>query len=194
MITASLTVAARLDEDLGAHAIRVVDEFVHQNVRGKLTIATDQDWPIRRSQIAGLRLIATNEPDRVGDFAKKQHDRENAKRADREVRAGHEGDLRTSIAIEFWKLVLTLCAPGAKDQVSWSLQHACDEATPIEYRDADQTPNAKLTVEQRQERNRRKSQRQEFQRRWKAAYYPAFFQRFCAHYLYTMSLLTQTRK
>ncbi len=186
-----VNVAAELDEDLGQQAVRAAEQFVEQSVRGKLTIRKEDDWPIRRSQIAGLRLVATNEPDCVAKFARRQCEREQKKRGAREKPPDSERDIKSTIFIDFWELVEQLCASSTKGQGSWSLQQACDAATPAEYRADDQTPNAKLTPEQRQERNRRRQQRQEFQQQWKAAYYPAFFQRFCAHYLYAMSRMTQ---
>jgi hypothetical protein len=188
-----LAVAVRLDEDLGPHAVGAVDEFIDGHVCDKLSITDEWDWPIRRSQIAGLRLIASNEPDRVAEFAQKQSERERAKLHDREARSDHERDRKASIVIAFWDLVQTLCAPRAKERDTCSLQQACDEAIPPEYRDDDQRPKAQLTIEERQERNRRKKAREEFQRQWKAAYYPVFFQRFCAHYLYRMSQLTRPK-
>lgn len=186
-----LTIASYSDEDLGKQAVHAAEQFVEQSVCSKLTLRREEDWPIRRSQIAGLRLIATNEPERIAEFARKQREREQRKCGDREKPPESESDIKSTLFIDFWKRVEQLCASSARGRGTWSLQQACDAATPPEYDEHDPTPNAMLTLEQRQERNLRKSQRQEFQRRWKAAYYPVFFQRFCAHYLYAMSRMTQ---
>ncbi len=63
-------VALVVDGELGRRAIQAVDEYLKEY--GDTEYRAERDWPISRSQIAGLRQIAATEPSKVASFASHQ--------------------------------------------------------------------------------------------------------------------------
>ncbi len=173
------------DTELGQRAIEAVDRYIRDNASGPFQKA--EDWPISRAQIAGLRQIAVNEPAMVGEFANHQRTKVQAK-LDTTTNEKRRQELEAEIA--FWELVRELC-DGKPPKFSWSLTQARDQALPAELREEKQPPGTQMTKEQQAARKNKRERRERWQRQWDLDHYPAFFQRFCIHYLYEMSKRTQ---
>jgi hypothetical protein len=180
------------DTVLRDRAIEVLDEFIHA-----------RDCPVERSQIIGLRQIAFNEFRSVPEFANKQGERARKQlkqaeeeRADVLTRlsraAGERAEMLESRRqkldekigklqghVDFWQLVKELCTHGKSPQ-HWSLEKEAEGLLPAEFR-LDEAAVAGLS---RQARRDYKERRQQYLDRLKQQLAPAFFQRFCAHYLY----------
>ena len=92
------------DTSLSQQAIQIVEKYVNDNLSGSLR--QEKDWPIARAQIAGLRQIAFNEPSRVGEFAKHQRSKVEAKLA---TTQNEERKRELEAKITFWELVRGLC-------------------------------------------------------------------------------------
>ena len=168
------------DTELGQRAIEAVDRYLRENGVGPFR--EEKDCPISRSQIAGLRQIAQNEPAKVREFAEQQRKKAKAK-LDTTTNEERQRELKAEIA--FWELVRGLCE-GKPPKFSWSLTQARDQALPAELQDEKQPPGAHLTKEQQAARKHKREQRERWQRQWELDHYAAFFQRFCVHYLYEL--------
>jgi hypothetical protein len=173
------------DTELGQRAIDAVEQYVKANVLTPL--AKEDNWPIARAQIAGLRQIAANEPAKVGDFTEHQRSKA-AARLETVQNEARRQELEAEIA--FWELVRGLCE-GKPPRFLWSLAQACTQAVPPALTDEKLSPGAKPAKDQQAARKQRKDQRDRWEKEWKLDHYAAFFQRFCAHYLYEMSKRTQ---
>ncbi len=172
------------DTELGQRAIDAVDNYVRDNAAGPFQKA--DDWPIARTQIAGLRQIAVNEPVKVGEFAEHQRTKAQAK-LDTTKNVERQRDLEAIIA--FWVLVRGLCE-GKPPKFSWSLTQMRDQVLPADLQDDKHPPGAQLTKEQQAARKGKREHRERWERQWGLDHYAAFFQRFCGHYLYEMSKRT----
>lgn len=180
-----LEVCIAADTDLGQRAIEAVENYVRQHA--EQSYHGEEDWPIARSQIAGLRQIAANEPSKVAEFAEKQRSR-----AEKRLEGGtnEQRQLKLEAEIAFWELVKT-CCDGKPPKVQWSLNQERDRAIPAELQDEKQPSGAQLTKEQQAARKERRQRREAWQKQWERDHYAAFFQRFCIHYFYEMSKRTQ---
>jgi hypothetical protein len=159
------------DTDLRERAVAAVDSFVEKH-----------GCPVARAQIAGLRQVAANEPGELVDFAENQR-----RRADARMQLAR-GDRQEHFAAEasFWELVRALCN-GTAPKYPWSLTQARDQALPAGLRVEKQPPGARLSKEEHAAIKERKDRRDAWHRRWESGRYAAFFQRFCAHYLYHLA-------
>jgi hypothetical protein len=173
------------DTELGEQAIKAAGKFVRKHAAP--SYQREDDWPISRSQITGLRQIAMNEPARVGEFAEHQRKKAQAK-LENTKKEERRSELEAEIA--FWELVRGLC-DGKPPKFAWSLTQARDQALPAELHDEKQPPGAQLTKEQQAARKEKRERRERWQRQWERDHYAAFFQRFCIHYLYEMSKRTK---
>jgi hypothetical protein len=173
------------DTDLGQRALHAAERYVTDNVPPSLS--KEEDWPIARAQIKGLRQIATNEPAKVREFAEHQRAKVDAKLA-----TVQKDERRQELAakIAFWELVIGLCE-GKPPKFDWSLMQACSQTQPAELTDEKNPPDARPTREQQAARKEKKERRDRWEQQWKRDHYPAFFDRFCAHYLYAMAKRTQ---
>ena len=129
-------------------------------------LASHDRFPVETAQIYGLRQIARQQPGKVDEFAKHQHERAQSKR-------------RLQAEIDFWTLVSTLCSETA----DWSVHEEGKKHLPEELRNIPEAWPG-MTNEDRSRRNQRRRQRQEWLRQWDNAHIPAFFERFCTHALY----------
>lgn len=177
-----LEIDVEADTELGQRAIEAVDKYIRDHVSSALR--GEKDWPISRAQIAGLWQIAMNEPTKVAEFAEHQRAKVQAKLQQGDKKPGGSG-LEAKIA--FWELVRNLCE--SKPPL-WSLAQAREQALPAELRDDKQPPGTNLTKEQQAQRSEKRERRERWQRQWDLDHYPAFFQRFCIHYLYEISKRT----
>ncbi len=175
-----------VDGELGRRAIEAVNQYLQEH--GRKQYRKPDEWPIPRSQIAGLRQIAANEPAQLARFAEHQRKKVAAK-LEETKREGRRRDLEAQVA--FWKCVEGLCE-GKPPQHRWSLRQECEAATPPELREEPLALGAKLSQAEQTARKKLKSDRERWQDQWRRRFYPAFFQRFCIHYLYEMSRRTQS--
>ncbi len=127
--------------------------------------------PVGRSQLSGLRQIAFNQPNRVKDFAHHQQQRAERKM----LSTSRTAQERFQHEIEFWKLIADLCE-GRQPRVGWSLLQEADASLPQKLKTESTGPEAKSA----------KEERKRWLAAWQRQHYPAFFQRFCAHYLYCL--------
>lgn len=156
--------------------------FAEQAAQAVDALVKDHDsCPVRRAQISGLRQIAVNQFGQVKDFAKKQQER-----AQKRVENGGRNPSPSILAeIEFWKTVVRLC-DGKPPRCTWSLQMEAEAALPDELRIEPVPKGTQLTKEQQNQRRVTKEENRQWMLDWKERHYPAFFQRFCAHYLYCL--------
>lgn len=126
------------------------------------------DLPVSTTQIKGLRQIAQHQPSQVQSFAQHQKTRADKK---------EKGDESA-----FWQLVIDLCNDNAT-QSDWSLHKEAESDMPAHLKNIPDRADCK-TLEERTQRNRRVSERRAWLEKWNADHIPAFFQRFCTHYLY----------
>jgi hypothetical protein len=170
-----------VDTELGQRAIDAVESYVRDNAAGPFS--KEEDWPVARAQIVGLGQIAANEPSKVAEFAEHQRTKSQAK-LEATKNEARQDELRAGITL--WELVRGLCE-GRPPKFSWSLTQARDQALPEDLQDDRYPPGAQLTKEQQAARKDKRERREHWLRQWMTEHYAAFFQRFCAHYLYSMS-------
>lgn len=156
----------RLDTNLRDRAIEAVEKFV-----------ATHGTPVSRSQIAGLLQIASNEPDLISRYAGNQKER-----AEKRLMGMKEGDNKTRLEneVDFWKLVVDLCA-GKGAQHAWSLLKQCESEIPTELKCSKPHPSA--PSDERDRYQRTKSKQDAWVRQWKCDHCPGFFRHFCAEYL-----------
>ena len=121
-------------------------------------------FPVKRTQLYGLRQIARQQPEQVKNFAK--HQRERTKRQSE---------------IEFWQLVEKLCDSIREE----GLRHA-----PCELREENipvKKPSG-MTPAERSARKQLKKRQKEWGDTWAMTHIPAFFERFCTHALYRLGM------
>jgi hypothetical protein len=152
--------------------------FREQAVRALEAFQQQHDLVIKRSQIEGLRQIAVNEPGKVLEFAKHQRTRAEDRNKQR-----HSPKLDQEIA--FWKLVEDICGTTTTSPVTWSLMKFAQETAPEGCQVS--RPHGSAPAEQHKAYREAKERARLWGDRRIAEDYPAFFQRFCAHYLYLVA-------
>jgi hypothetical protein len=172
------------DTEFRARAIEFLDAFADQHAPNRC--------PVKRAQITGLRQIAFNEPAKVKEFAEHQRTRA-AARLETINPKKEEQRQRWKAQVDFWQFIERLC-DGRPPRQSWSLAQEMEKHRPEEYKLAPLPAGAKLSREEQDSRNIAKHREREWSARWMADCYPAFFQRFCAHYLYLMSQQPETEE
>jgi hypothetical protein len=88
--------------------------------------------------------------------------------------------------IEFWKLIANL-VDGKRPRCLWSLQQEAEGALPQDLKVESTPAGANLTREEQTRRAATKKLQHDWLVAWKDLHCPAFFQRFCAHYLYCLA-------
>jgi hypothetical protein len=159
------------DTTFSTHATEAVDTLVDAN-----------GCPVKRSQISGLRQIAVNQPRSVKEFA--EHQRRRAER--RMENASRNAQEKIEKEIEFWKLIANL-VDGKRPRCLWSLQQEAEGALPQDLKVESTPAGANLTREEQTRRAATKKLQHDWLVAWKDLHCPAFFQRFCAHYLYCLA-------
>ena len=143
-------------------------------------------FPVRKTQLYGLRQIARQEPGKVGEFA--GHQRERAERKLEQV--SERGRPALQAEIEFWSVVDRLCDSSSP----WSVLTEGLEHAPAELRDENiPARNKGMTPAERTRRNQIKARQREWLARWTEDHVPAFFERFCTHALYRLEMSRKTR-
>ena len=129
------------------------------------------EFPVKSSQIYGLRQIARQQPDKVSKFAKHQ--------GERAAKLGKQTE------VDFWALVANLCSDSAS---GWSVPKQGHNYLPEELGDQYFLDIPGTTPQETQQNqghnNKLKKIRQEWFRHWNNEHIPAFFERFCTHCLY----------
>ena len=140
-----------------------------------------QEFPVRRTQIYGLRQIARQQPLQVKNFA--EHQRERAERKHEGASERAKPSLESEI--QFWKLVESLCDSPS----GWSVREEGTKHTPPELREENIPPRRPgMTDAERRERNQLRQRLREWNDRWAMTHIPAFFERFCTHALYRLKM------
>ena len=146
-------------------------------------LGNSSKFPVKSTQIYGLRQIARQEPERIGDFATHQRQRAQSRYdAENDRRNPRDSNLQSLQAeIDFWTLVDNLCSSGTSN---WSLTEERDSHIPV---DLQNRPD--LSRRERRELNERK---EKWFEQWKKEHFPAFFERFCTHCLYCIAMADET--
>ena len=160
------------------HAIRAIEELLKDH-----PIGDNPKIPLKRSQVSGLKQIANNQPEKVLDFAKHQKEKLEKKRADLGKKfEGSKDEPIINHQVNFWDLVIRLCGEEAK-ATGWSLHHLAEVRAPVDCRPGDK-PRPNDPVGERDAWKQRKKRAEEWHDTRRAEFYPAFFQRFCVHYIF----------
>ena len=150
------------------------DTTYRQQAMGQLhkLLGDGNRFPVKRTQIYGLRQIARQQPGQVKEFANHQRERARLKEKQAEV--------------EFWTLVADLCSDSAPD---WSVLKEGRSHLPEELRE-ENIPKKRpgMTHEEQRDRNKLKKSQKEWLAQWENEHIPAFFERFCTHSLYRLGL------
>ena len=147
-------------------------------------LGNNSRFPVKPSQIYGLRQIARQEPGRVEVFA--NHQRERAER--KSETASQNAQQRLEFEINFWNLVANLCGDTLGH---WSVQKEGIHYLPRELRDENRrevpgsTPQE--TTRNQQHNNRLRTGQREWLNKWENEHIPAFFERFCTHCLFCIA-------
>lgn len=127
-------------------------------------------FPVESSQIYGLRQISRQQPDKVLDFARHQHER--AEKLGKQDEVG------------FWQLVEKLC-DRSTTATDWSVDKEGHTYLPEELRSENIPPRRQgMTQEEQRQRNELRNNQRTWLNQWANEHIPAFFERFCTHCLY----------
>ncbi len=134
-------------------------------------LSSSAQFPVKTTQIYGLRQIARQQPGEVERFAR--HQGERAEKLDKQAE------------INFWALVTNLCSDSPS---GWSVLKEGQLYLPVELQNI---PNkwAGMTQDEQRKRNKLVRDRKERLNQWKNEHIPAFFERFCTHCLYRIAKL-----
>jgi len=180
-----LDVHIAADTELGERALEAAEQYVKKYAES--SYRSSDDWPIARSQISGLRQIVLREPEQLKGFANHQRQKAEARLA-ATTNEKRQDELQAEIA--FWVLIENLC-DGKPPRIPWSLAQAREQAVPAELQEEKLPAGAQLTKDQQAVRKEKQERRKRWVQEWNREYFPAFFRRFCAHYLYLMARRTQ---
>lgn len=136
-------------------------------------------FPVKATQIYGLRQIARQQPDSVQEFARKQRIRAEKKQG-------------TDAEIAFWTLVDNLCSLSTS---GWAVPKEAGSYLPVELRDENiPSKRSGMTQADQRRRNRLRAQQRAWIARWTAEHIPAFFERFCTHALYRIGMAANSEE
>lgn len=134
-------------------------------------------FPVKRTQIYGLREIARQQPRAVETFA--NHQRKRA--LNKQEKASEKAKPDFQPEVEFWTLVADLCSDSTSD---WSVLKEGHSHLPEELREENIPPRREGRKQHQELKNRQK----EWLAQWENEHIPAFFERFCTHSLYRLGL------
>ncbi len=139
-------------------------------------LGNSAEFPVKTTQIYGLRQISRQQPREVEGFARHQ-----GRRAEK---------LEKQAEVDFWALVANLCSepvPG------WSVLKEGQPYLPEELGNQNfrEVPGAtpQETTENQRHNNELKRKRREWFHQWENEHIPAFFERFCTYCLYCIAKL-----
>lgn len=145
----------------------------------------DDLFPVKASQIYGLRQVARQQPRQVQEFANHQGQRAQRKHDN----ASEKAKPKLQAEIDFWTLVSGLCG----DSPDWSVHEEGKGRLPEALRTVPETWPG-MTNEDRSRRNQLRDERREWLSQWDSEHIPAFFERFCTHALYRLGMAENARK
>ena len=141
-------------------------------------LGNSNEFPVKATQIYGLRQIARQQPGRVGGFAR--HQRERAQR--KYENASERARPALKAEIEFWTLVANLCS---RPPSNWSVLKEGDSHLPEKLREKNIPAHRQgMTHEEQKRRTELKNCQQKWLTQWKNKHIPVFFERFCTYALY----------
>ena len=143
-------------------------------------------FPVKRTQIYGLRQIAQQQPREIQRFA--NHQRERAER--KQKNASERTRLKLQAEIDFWTLVANLCSNSTSN---WSVEEEGRTHLPEELQNIPARRKGMSHEEQRQ-RNELNRRQRELLEQWANEHIPAFFERFCTHALYRLGKQKNSEK
>jgi hypothetical protein len=161
------------DTEFRDQAVRALDEFIQAH-----------GCPVRRAQIQGLRQIAFNQPREVPDFA--DHQRKKAERRLEGLNPNSDRAARLTDEIAFWDLIVHLSGSANTPAGRWSLYRLAEDQAPADCR-VGKRPHGSASPEEHRAYREARQKSDTWHKQRVAEDYPAFFQRFCAHYLYRLS-------
>ena len=139
-------------------------------------------FPVKRTQIYGLRQIARQQPGEAQEFA--NHQRERAEKKEKEDE------------VDFWTLVANLCRnynPSSNDTSDWYIEKEGHAHLPVELQNIPAKRKG-MTHEERRHRNELNGRQRELLKQWANEHIPAFFERFCTHALYRLGKQKNSEK
>ena len=148
------------------------------------------EFPVEPTQIHGLRQIARQEPERVGDFANHQGQRAQSRYDAENERSNPRTDVlqKWETEVNFWTLVANFCgdSPG-----HWSVKKEGHSYLPQELSDDNLRKVEGATQQERQQirqhNNTIKRERREWLEKWDSEHIPVFFERFYTHCLFCIA-------
>jgi hypothetical protein len=154
-------------------------EFRDQAIAALAAFTADWGFPVKRSQVEGLRQISVNEPRRLLEFAR--HQRVRAERREEKRARGADRE------VAFWKLVEAL--QGTENQAldRWSLRNFALRNAPPGCQ-ALRKPHGSAPLEEHRAYKEARERLRDWHERRILEDPPVFFRRFCAHYLYLQAL------
>ena len=149
-------------------------------------LGDSNQFPVKRTQIYGLRQIAQQQPREIQGFA--NHQRERAQR--KQENASENTKPRYQPEIDFWALVADLCSNSSSN---WSVEEEGHTHLPEELQNIPARRKGMSHEEQRY-LNELKRHRRELLEQWTNEHIPAFFERFCTHALYRLGKQKNSEK
>lgn len=174
-----MTIVDRLSDTVYRDQAREQLDALLRELQGYLQ--ENYRFPVKRTQLYGLRQIARQQPKQVKNFAR--HQRERAERKHEGASERAKPSLESEI--KFWKLVESLC----DSHTDWSVHVEGARHAPPELREENIPPRRPgMTDAERRDRNQLRQRLREWNDRWEKTHVPAFFERFCTHALYRLKM------
>ena len=149
-------------------------------------LGDSNQFPVKRTQIYGLRQVARQQPGEVQGFA--NHQRERAQH--KQENASENAKLKFQPEIDFWTLVSNLCSNPTSN---WSVQEEGRTHLPGDLQNIPAKRQG-MTHEEQRHRNELNRRQREWLEQWTNEHIPAFFERFCTHALYRMGKQKNSQK
>ncbi len=150
-------------------------------------------FPVKTTQIYGLRQIARQQPKEIACFAEHQRRRVQRRYKEENERRQPRDDVLQELqaVIDFWVLVTNLCSNSTS---GWSVVQEGHRYLPEELREEKLPPKSKGATQQETQanltlHNQFKNRQTKWLDQWKNEHIPAFFERFCTHCLYRIAKL-----
>ena len=148
-------------------------------------------FPVKSTQIYGLRQIARQQPEEIDRFAEHQCRRVQRRYDEENERRNPRGNVLQDLqaVIDFWTLVRNLCSNSAS---GWSVVQEGHRYLPEELREKNLPPKSRGATPQETQanltlHNQFKNRQTKWLDQWKNEHIPAFFERFCTLCLYRIA-------
>lgn len=153
-------------------------------------LGSDKQFPVEPTQIYGLRQIARQEPERIGNFAIRQGQRAQSRYDAEDNKSNPKAEVlrKWETEINFWTLVANFCGYSPD---CWSVETEGRAYLPEELHNQNlrEVPGAtpQETQQNQQHNNRIRRDQREWLVEWDKEHIPAFFERFCTHCLFCIA-------